>query len=97
MSLYPVVEVPVEVLELSPRWLAGGLAASFARVQILVTYYDGDPGRWIQDIERGQTPGDESDLDFLRRIHERIDYDPSLVRDMRRIVTEFATRIGSVT
>ena len=97
MSPYPVVEVPVEILELTPRWLAGGLAASFARVQILVTYYDGDPLRWIQDIERGQTPGDESDLDFLRRIQDRIEYDPSLLHDRRRIVTEFATRVGSVT
>jgi hypothetical protein len=97
VSLYPLVEVPVEVLELTPRWLAGGLAASFARVQILVTYYDGDPRRWIQDIERGQTPGDESDLDFLRRIQQRIEYDPALLNDMRRIVIEFATRVGSVT
>ena len=97
MPLHTAVEVPVEIIELTPRWLAGGLAASFARVQILVTYYDGDPLRWIQDIERGQTPGDESDLDFLRRIQDRIEYDPSLLHDMRRIVTEFATRVGSVT
>ena len=97
MSLYPLVEVPFEILELTPRWLAGGLAASFARVQILVTFYDGDPQRWIQDIEGGQTPGDESDLEFLHAIQQRINDDPTLLADMRRIVTEFATRVGSVT
>jgi hypothetical protein len=97
VPLSAVHEVPVEILELTPRWLAGGLAASFARVQILVTYYDGDPVRWLQEIERGQMPGDESDVEFLRAIEERIENDPSLLRDMRRIVGEFASRVGSVT
>ena len=96
MSLYPVVEVPVEILELTPRWLAGGLAASFARVQILVTFYDGDPLLWMQAIERGQAPGDDSDLEFLRRMRQRLDHDPTLLDDMRRIVHEFAARVGSV-
>ena len=95
MSPHPVVEVPVEILELTPRWLAGGLAASFARVQILVTFYDGDPLLWMQAIERGQTPGDESDIEFLRNMQQRIDRDPGLLGDMRRIVSEFASRVGT--
>ncbi len=89
--------VEVEILELTPRWLAGGLAASFARVQILVTYYDGDPIRWLQEIERGQMPGDESDVEFLRAIEQKMFDDPTLLADMRRIVGEFARRVGSVT
>ena len=97
MPLSSLVEVPVEILELTPRWLAGGLAASFARVQILVTYYDGDPMRWLEEIERGQMPGDESDVEFLNAIQQRINDDGALVADMRRIVSEFATRVGSVT
>lgn len=97
MSLSAPLEVPFEVLELTPRWLAGGLAASFARVQILVTYYDGDPVRWLQEIERGQMPGDESDVEFLRAIEQRMSADSTLLRDMRRIVSEFASRVGSVT
>ena len=97
MSLSPVVEVPVEILELTPRWLAGGLAASFARVQILVTYYDGDPVRWMQEIQHGQMPGDDSDIEFLEVIERRMQDDPTLLRDMRRIVGEFAARVGSVT
>ncbi|HVG24739.1 MAG TPA: hypothetical protein VND45_11335 [Thermoanaerobaculia bacterium] len=90
-------EVPVEILELTPHWLAGGLAASFARVQILVTYYDGDPARWREEIERGQMPGDESDVEFLNAIEQRMQNDPTLLADMRRIVSEFAGRVGSVT
>jgi len=97
VPLSAIHEVPVEVLELTPRWLAGGLAASFARVQILVTYYDGDPVRWLQEIERGQMPGDESDVEFLRAIEQRMQKDATLLHDMRRIVGEFASRVGSVT
>ena len=93
MSVQPV---EVEVLELTPRWLAGGLAASFARVQILISFYDGDPSRWLRAIERGQTPGDESDVDFLRKMQARLDADPALLHDVRRIVGEFAARVGTV-
>jgi hypothetical protein len=89
-------DVSYEVLDLSPRWLAGGLAASFARVQILVTYYDGDPRLWLEAIERGETPADDADESFLVAMQGRISADPDLLGDMRRIVAEFATRVGSM-
>ena len=89
-------EVPVELLDLSPRWLAGGLAASFARVQILVTFYDGDPRQWLDAIARGETPADDADEAFLVTMQGRIATDPDLVEDMRRIVGEFAARFGSM-
>ncbi|MEO8383395.1 MAG: hypothetical protein ABI779_27310 [Acidobacteriota bacterium] len=89
-------EVPVEILDLSPRWLTGGLAASFARVQILVTFYDGDPLLWLDAIERGETPGDEADELFLQNVLDRMILDPKLLPDMRRIVGEFAARFGAM-
>lgn len=89
-------EVPVEVIELTPRWLAGGLAASFARVQILVSFYDGDPQIWQEAIERGETPADEADLIFLETMTRRIADDPRLIEDLRRIVGEFAARAGNL-
>lgn len=95
MSFYSF-EVPVEILDLSPRWLAGGLAASFARVQILVTFYDGDPQLWLDAIERGETPGDEADETFLQTMQQRMNDDPQLLPDMRRIVGEFASRFGAM-
>ena len=90
------MEVPVEIIELTPRWLAGGLAASFARVQILVTFYDGDPQLWQEAIERGETPGDDADLSFLDTITRKIADDPKLIDDLRRIVGEFAARFGTL-
>ena len=88
--------VPFEIVELSPRWLAGGLAASFARVQILVSFYDGDPQLWQEAIERGETPGDDADLQFLDAITARIAADPQLIDDLKRIVGEFAARAGGL-
>ena len=96
MPPYNPMEVPVEIIELTPRWLAGGLAASFARVQILVTFYDGDPQLWQEAIERGETPGDEADLSFLDTITRKIADDPKLMDDLKRIVGEFAARLGTL-
>jgi hypothetical protein len=89
-------EVSVEILDLSPSWLAGGLAASFARVQILVTFYDGDPQLWLDAIESGETPGDEADETFLYTMQQRMSDDPRLLADMRRIIGEFAARFGTM-
>jgi hypothetical protein len=83
-----VIEVPVEVLDAGPRWSYGSLAANFARVQILVAWYGGDPDRYLDAISNGTE--DAEDVDFLRQIQERLKVDPSLLADMRRIVGEFA-------
>ena len=85
-----VVEVPVEVLDAGPRWSYGNLAANFARVQILMTWYGGDPDRYLDAIANGVE--DVEDAAFLRQIKDRLTVDPALLNDMRRIVSEFATR-----
>ena len=96
MPAHHPMEVPIEIIELTPRWLAGGLAASFARVQILVSFYDGDPQLWQEAIERGETPGDDADLSFLDTMTQRIADDPQLIDDLRRIIGEFARRAGNL-
>jgi hypothetical protein len=83
-----VIEVPVEVLDAGPRWSYGSLAANFARVQILVAWYGGEPDRYLDAIANGTE--DAEDVDFVRHIQERLKVDPSLLADMRRIVAEFA-------
>ena len=88
-----IEEVPVEVLDGAPRWSYGNLAANFARVQILVTWYGGDPDRYLAAIDRGIEDAD--DLDFVLSMKQRLRVDPSLASDMRRIVGEFASRFGS--
>ena len=88
-----VIEVPVEVLDAGPRWSYGNLAANFARVQLLVTWYGSDPDRYLDAIAQGIE--DVEDMDFLLQIKDRLRVDPSLLVDMRRIVGEFATRFPS--
>jgi hypothetical protein len=88
----PHVEVPVEVLDGAPRWSYGLLAANFARVQILVAWYGGDPDRYLDAIQRGYE--DQTDTSFVVAMKRRLAVDPSLLDDMRRIVDEFASRLG---
>ena len=83
-------EVSVEVLDDGPRWSFGTLAANFARVQLLISWYDGDPDRYLAAIDRGVE--DAADMPFLLSIQRRLRAEPHLLEDMRRIVNEFATR-----
>ena len=86
-------EVPVEVLDAGPRWSYGNLAANFARVQILVTWYGGNPERYLEAIAKGLE--DSTDRPFIVSLKQRLKADPALLTDMRRIVAEFASRFGS--
>ena len=90
------IEAAVEVVDWSPRWGMGALAANFARIQILLTVYDGDPERWLESIAREGGPEDEGDLPFLATMKDRMAADPRLIDDLRRIVHEFAQRLESV-
>ncbi len=87
-------EASVEVIEWEPRWSLRGLAANFARVQILLTVFDGDPDKWLDSIERWGTEADDADVPFLVAVKQRLVHDPGLIDDMRRIVREFAECFG---
>ena len=83
-------EAAVEVIEWEPRWSLHGLAANFARVQILLTVFDGDPDKWLDSIERWGSQADDADVPFLVAFKQRLAQDPKLIDDLRRIVREFA-------
>ena len=93
MSLSASPSVQVEVLDAAPRWSYGLLAANFARLQILFTWYGGSPDRYLEAIENGFE--DAEDRDFVEDLKRRLRDDRSLLDDMRRIVGEFASRFGS--
>jgi hypothetical protein len=85
----------VEVIDWAPRWSFWGVAENFARVQILLNVFDGNPDRWLEFIERNASIEDEPDVPFLVAVKQRLAEDPALLDDMRRIVREFAERFGS--
>lgn len=88
-----VSEVSVEILDDGPRWSFGTLAADFARVQLLISWYDGDPDRYLAAIDGGIE--DVTDTPFLLAMKRRLGEKPHLLDDMRRIVNEFASQIAS--
>ena len=91
------VEETVEVIEWTPRWGFSGASANFARLQILMTVFDGDPDKWLDAIVRWGHNGDDADVPFLVAIKQRLANDPSFLDDMRRIMREFSERFGAMT
>lgn len=87
-----MMEVPVEVVDAGPRWSFSSLAANFARVELLIGWYGGDPDRYLDAVARGAE--DESDVPFLVVMKQRLKQEPSLLEDMRRLVDEFASRFA---
>ena len=95
MSSIIAGDVPVEILEWTPRWSLGAVAANFARMQMLLTLFDGDPDKWLDLIERGHASADDdADVPFLVVMKQRIAEDPEFLGDMRRIIDAFAIRFS---
>jgi hypothetical protein len=80
-----VQEVAVEAYEWVDTMNLGEVAANFARAQLLVTVFDGDPDKWIAFIESSGTPEErERDLPYAREIKRRLGEDPKHVERLRR-------------
>ena len=88
--------VPVEVLGWTPRWSLGSVAANFARMQMLLTLFDGNPDKWLDMIGEAGSAEDELDVPFLVVMKQRVNADPEFIEEMRRIVGEFAAKFGSL-
>ena len=86
----------VEVIEWTPRWGFSGASANFARLQILMTVFDGDPDKWLDAIVRWGNKGDDSDVPFLVAMKQRLVKDPTFLSDMRKIMDAFAERFGTI-
>jgi hypothetical protein len=85
--LIPAVELP--------PWSLFGVAEDFARMQILLSVFDGDPDKWLAQINMHGGAELDRDADFLREVRQRLEADPSFLDDMRRILREFADRVGT--
>lgn len=78
-------EVAVEAYEWVDTMNLGEVAANFARAQLLVTLFDGDPDKWIAFIETSGTAEErERDLPYAREIKRRMGEDPKHVERLRR-------------
>lgn len=88
-------DAAVEVLDWTPHWSLGSVAANFARMQMLVSLFDGDPDKWLTVIEQTGSADDEEDVPFLQSVKQRMGNDATFIDDMRRIISEFAARFAS--
>jgi hypothetical protein len=92
-----VIEMAVmESIDWVPRWSWFGVAEDFARVQILLTVFDGDPDKWLEMIRTSGTLEDQADVPFLMEMKQRMEEDSEVIDDMRRIVREFAERVSRI-
>lgn len=86
------MSVDVETYEWVPTSNLARTVAEFARMQILVTLFDADPDKWLDFIRRYGTADERrDDVPFLMHVRERMQRDPMIAEDMRRIVAEVAT------
>jgi hypothetical protein len=79
----------VEAYEWVPTSNLARTVAEFARMQILVTLFDSDPDKWLDFIRRyGTADEHRDDVPFLLQLRERMQQNPSMAGDMRRIIRE---------
>lgn len=81
----------VEAYDWVPTSNLARTVAEFARMQILVTLFDTDPDKWLDFIRRyGTADEHRDDVPFLLQLRERMQQDPTIAGDMRRIIREVA-------
>ncbi|HEX9983343.1 MAG TPA: hypothetical protein VGF69_08765 [Thermoanaerobaculia bacterium] len=87
-----------ETYELMPTWSLYGLAENFARLQILLTLFDGDPEKWLDFIDRfGSERERLEDVPFLEELKVRLAEDPEALEQMRRLIREASTLLAPKT
>jgi hypothetical protein len=71
------------------------LVARFARAQILVTVFDGDPEKWLQFIcDQGTNVDRVHDLPFVEEVKRRLRDEPFFIEELRRSLMQFSLLFG---
>lgn len=94
------VPIPVRPAVESLDWLdtsnMSDLVARFARAQILITVFDGDPEKWLQFIcDQGTTADRVHDLPFVEEIKRRLRDEPFFIEELRKSLLQFSMLFGS--
>jgi hypothetical protein len=81
----------IEVLEWVDTRPLSSLVASFARVHILLSVFDGDADTWLDMIGSSGTAEEvANDAPFLAALKRRLVAEPHLIEDLRAAVQQFA-------
>lgn len=81
----------IEVHEWVDTRPLSSLVASFARVHILLSVFNGDADAWLAMIASSGTDEEvANDAPFLAQLKRRLVNEPRLVDDLRKAVQQFA-------
>jgi hypothetical protein len=84
-------ETAIEVHEWVDTRPLSSLVASFARVHILLSVFDGDVDLWLSMIASTGTPEEvANDAPFLTALKRRLANEPHLIEELRAVVQQFA-------
>ncbi len=84
-------EAAIEVHDWVDTRPLSSLVASFARVHILLSVFDGDADTWLAMIASSGTPEEvANDAPFLAYLKRRLVQEPHLIDELRRTVQQFA-------
>ena len=84
-------ETAIEVLDWVDTRPLSNLVASFARVHILLSVFDGDADAWLSMIASTGTPEEvANDAPFLTALKRRLAQEPHLIDELRDALQHFA-------
>ena len=84
-------ETAIEVHEWVDTRPLSSLVASFARVHILLSVFDGDIDSWLAMIASTGTEEEvKNDAPFLMDLKRRLVHDPHLIDDLRAVLQQVA-------
>lgn len=71
------------------------LVADFARAQMLVALFDGDPQKWLEFLDRNGTPEErQRELPVAQRFRTRAESDPQYLDRLRHAVLEISQLVA---
>ena len=72
------------------------LVAHFARAEMLVALFDGDPQKWIEFLDANGTPEErKSELPVAQHFRRRAASEPDYIDRLRAIVSEFSRLVAA--
>jgi hypothetical protein len=71
------------------------LVADFARAQMLVALFDGDPQKWLEFLDRDATPEErQRELPAALHFRRRAENDPRYIDRLRLAVLQFSQLVA---
>jgi hypothetical protein len=83
--------MPVETYEWIDTSKMSHAVANFARAQILIALFDGDPDKWIEFLRSEGTAEElENDLPWALGMKRRLAHDPTHLHRLREMLDSFS-------